>query len=187
MLIKPGLLSRIERRVGPKTDESLFEILRDTGPVPQGAGFSRGADVLVATVPGRSTHMSDLNLQVRQTNQAVTLEADYIITLKAGTDVRNEDLLREIAMPWTPNKYYFSTQKSVPVFANGNIYTVISPGNSGSTEPVWSTVRGTTTTDNSVTWRCEGPYKTFRVLEIASPSTFGDYITKRVMAKYQQI
>jgi hypothetical protein len=59
---------------------------------------------------------------------------------------------------WLPNTDY--TQFASLVDSNGNLQIVggiASPGESGTTVPVWATARGSTTTDNDLTWINCGP------------------------------
>ena len=187
MLIKPGLLNRIERRVGPKPDEGLFEVLRDTGPVAEGAGFKRAGRTVVDTVAGRATHISDLNIAEKQKQSAIRADADYFVSLKAGTDVRNEDKLREIALDWEADKYYFAGQKTIPTTANGKLYLCQVGGRSDAVEPTWPESEGDTVVDGDATWRCLGNCPVMEVVEVGSPNTFGDYISKKVFAKLRQL
>lgn len=56
--------------------------------------------------------------------------------------------------PWLPNTPYTVGQR---IFSrNLHVETVLSGGTSGGTTPAWTTVAGTTTTDNDVTWIDEG-------------------------------
>lgn len=187
MLIKPGVLSRIERKVGPKEDEGLFEIYSPGGLIPDGAGFVKGSHQLRETVAGRIMYLSDMNLHEKIRNYVIRSDADFMVTLKVGTLVSNEDILREIALKWQPDKYYFTGNKAISTDNDGYIYLCFSPGRSGDEEPEWVKEEQALTSDGEATWKCLGIQREFEVVELASPSTFGDYISTKAMLRRRQL
>ena len=64
-------------------------------------------------------------------------------------------------MIWKASTSYIVGQSISPVTFNGHKYTCITGGTSGSSEPTWPTVSGTSVTDGSVVWKeagAVGPY-----------------------------
>jgi hypothetical protein len=57
---------------------------------------------------------------------------------------------------WEASTAYAVGQRVIPVVANGHAYRCTAAGTSGSTEPVWPTEPGGTTTDGTATWVEDG-------------------------------
>jgi hypothetical protein len=53
---------------------------------------------------------------------------------------------------WLTNHLYSINDIALPTVDNGRFYVCIQPGESGNTEPSWSTVDGATTYDNNAVW-----------------------------------
>lgn len=54
---------------------------------------------------------------------------------------------------WISNYFYNLNDLALPLIENGRYYVCIQPGQSGTSEPVWSLSDGTTTYDGNASWR----------------------------------
>ena len=191
MLIRNGELAQIERAVGPKPDEGLFRIERPGALEADGAGFKRGLNEVVSTVAGRVMHIGDLTPEQKLKLGVVRQDAKYLMTLKCFSDVRMGDTLVAIAQQWEPNKYYFAGRRVIPTVETGKTYMCTQAGRSQDEEPDWPVALGDSVDEYSgddiaVSWFCSGDYLRYDVVEILGPSTFGDYIAKKVTCNLQQ-
>src|SRR5207247_10466957 len=86
----------------------------------------------------------------------------YFVTGRALADVmvaRNDPRLPQYfgvsAVRWQPSKAY--ALNTIVLDANLNAQQAQNAGTSGSSEPVWASVSGATTTDGTITWKNIGP------------------------------
>ena len=86
----------------------------------------------------------------------------YVVTGRALADVmvaRNDPRLPQYfgvsAVRWQPSKAY--ALNTIVLDANLNAQQAQNAGTSGSSEPVWASVSGATTTDGTITWKNIGP------------------------------
>ena len=72
--------------------------------------------------------------------------------------------LAQVGQKWAPSAWFASrapavNRTTVIVDPNGNLQVITAgSGNTGTTQPTWSTVYGAGTTDNGLTWTNFGPY-----------------------------
>lgn len=76
---------------------------------------------------------------------------------------------------WKPSLSYSSSLSVIPTVDNGHYYKVLTPGTSGSTEPVWPTTSGATVTDGTVVWQEAGPSALFAPFG-GIPVTVSDFL-----------
>lgn len=67
-----------------------------------------------------------------------------------ATGTVTEDTRNKTA--WQPSKSYSLHDVVVPSISNDRFYVCTVAGTSGTNEPIWSTINGTATSDNSVVW-----------------------------------
>lgn len=56
---------------------------------------------------------------------------------------------------WAATTAYTYGKRVTPTVANGYIYTLITPGTTGGSQPTWPTTEGSFTTDGTVVWMCQ--------------------------------
>lgn len=189
MLISPAVLNQLERQLGPKEDETRLQVLRNLPGSAVGGGFTKPSEAVVETVGARITNIANLNAAERVRAGVPRSDADFFISLKAGTDVRVTDVLREVALPWNAAKRVQAGQKSIPTVlpAAPLLYRCRVGGTTGDSEPTWPSEQGDVVTDGTVEWQCEGPCPLFDVISLMGPSTFGDYLSRKVFAKRREM
>jgi hypothetical protein len=115
-------------------------------------------------------------------------DADYIISLEAHTSVDNTNTLMLIGEDWLPSTRYQVGQHVCPRFDNGHVYLCTASGISGATEPTfWPKKVDATIKDGGIIWTCLGEYPIYEVIQVMGQSTYGDYISKKVLANRRQL
>jgi hypothetical protein len=184
-----GDLEEVRREVGPKPDEGLMEVrIASEGRVREGAGWKKGEEVLLATSGARTQYIGNLNRAEKEMLGVTRADAEYVVTLEAFTRVPGSAFLRESAPEWQAQSLYRGGSRIVEA---GMMYQCTGDFSgqrpSGTGEPMWNIKEGSGTPDGELIWLCLGVPKEYQVIEVLGTSTFGEYISRRVLCKNRQL
>lgn len=99
---------------------------------------------------GTHAHYSDLTGEVPAGNGYTTGGTAITVTAPTVTSANQWPAV------WAPSVAYQAGTVIRPTSGNGYVYTAVTAGTSGATQPVWPTVVGQTVTDSGVLWSCTG-------------------------------
>jgi hypothetical protein len=153
-------------RYDPRASARGVLLLNFNAPVWEGLAVHELGDVIIPVVPNGYCY------ECTAAGTSDASEPSPWGTVVAGTTADDSVTwtCRDLAAPadWVANTGYLSGEYIIPTVANGYWYECTIPGTSDpSTEPIWGTTPGGTTTDSSVTWTC----RTERNLKVLDSST----------------
>jgi hypothetical protein len=175
-LIRPRVMRRLRRKVGPRRDEGQVFIVRQAATRSRdGAGWKPGAPATSGPHGARVTMLPRQRDVETVGAGSLSQIARYLMELPAFLEVRQSDVLHYAPPPWQAGTLYESGMGITPTTPTGSVYINTVEGVTGTVEPDWATDapdKGDTVTDGDVTWQNVGGYIPLQVVEVDQLETY---------------
>jgi hypothetical protein len=184
-------MAQIAREFGPNKGEDVAYLLRTPkGPNPadSGLGQKKPVQLKIGPLGCRVIYVGNMNVRERELAGQLSAIGDYIISLPAGTEVYTSDVLRVGAKPWAARQLEGAGRKCAPTNNDAIIFTVKKAGRTGAVEPDWSTApnNGDIVADGGMEWRRVGKPLDYEIIQLGSPSTYGDMFSVKMACTLKQ-